>query len=304
MMQGVSIAETPRDVLELRRKLLNWWRGPVATAFIGSKYPDKSDAFARWLAAHEATVLCDGEMFFISDEMTEVARAAAQTLPEFRLEAEDLPSEMGTILFHHPIAQAVKEDGERCDIIAATWWSGTIPGSDDRGIWFCWYEDRDGGALSPSDPNQDASRAALKTTMPRLLFERYTIARLGCSWEDGVERRVVGMPAVVSALLLMQQPLAARERKEALPLDRRRAVRANISDTSVTVVTLRHQVAPGAESVVRPRDWRHRWIVRGHWRNQWLPSRGTHRPTWINAHIKGPEDLPIKVTEKVHVWAR
>lgn len=37
-----------------------------------------------------------------------------------------------------------------------------------------------------------------------------------------------------------------------------------------------------------------RWYVRGHWRNQWHPSTGTHEPQWIWAHIKGNPDAPLK----------
>lgn len=41
------------------------------------------------------------------------------------------------------------------------------------------------------------------------------------------------------------------------------------------------------------RAYRHRWIVHGHWRNHWYPSRQTHRPIWIDQHVKGPDGAPI-----------
>lgn len=37
-----------------------------------------------------------------------------------------------------------------------------------------------------------------------------------------------------------------------------------------------------------------RHIVRGHWRNQWYPSRDVHKPLWIEAYIKGPEGTPLR----------
>jgi hypothetical protein len=40
-------------------------------------------------------------------------------------------------------------------------------------------------------------------------------------------------------------------------------------------------------------DWAHRWVVRGHWRNQYFPSRQAHAPLWIHPYIKGPEDRPF-----------
>lgn len=61
----------------------------------------------------------------------------------------------------------------------------------------------------------------------------------------------------------------------------------------VRVVTLRrqHATADGAAGTV---DWSCRWIVSGHWRNQFLPASGGHRPTWIAPHVKGPDSAPLK----------
>jgi hypothetical protein len=39
--------------------------------------------------------------------------------------------------------------------------------------------------------------------------------------------------------------------------------------------------------------------VRGHWRNQWYPSMQAHRPKYIPEHIKGPEDKPLIVHDKL-----
>ncbi len=41
-------------------------------------------------------------------------------------------------------------------------------------------------------------------------------------------------------------------------------------------------------------QWTHQWLVSGHWRDQWLPSSGSHRMTWIAPYVKGPPDLPLK----------
>lgn len=52
------------------------------------------------------------------------------------------------------------------------------------------------------------------------------------------------------------------------------------------------------------REWTHRWIVRGHWRNQWYPSEGRHRQKFIGGYVKGPEDLPLVIRERVWNWNR
>ena len=50
-------------------------------------------------------------------------------------------------------------------------------------------------------------------------------------------------------------------------------------------------------------EYRHRWM-RGHWRNQYYPSRNDHRPIWIDPHFAGPEDKPLLGGERVNVLRR
>lgn len=42
-----------------------------------------------------------------------------------------------------------------------------------------------------------------------------------------------------------------------------------------------------------------RWLVRGHWRNHYYPSRKANRPIWIDTHIKGPDGAPILDPDKL-----
>jgi hypothetical protein len=51
--------------------------------------------------------------------------------------------------------------------------------------------------------------------------------------------------------------------------------------------------------------WTHRWLQRGHWRNQRVgPGRATTRPVWIRAAIKGPADKPLIVRDTVQAVIR
>jgi hypothetical protein len=50
-------------------------------------------------------------------------------------------------------------------------------------------------------------------------------------------------------------------------------------------------------------EWTHRWIVKGHWRQQaYGPKRQFRRPVYISSHIKGPDDLPLIEQDVVKVW--
>jgi len=46
-------------------------------------------------------------------------------------------------------------------------------------------------------------------------------------------------------------------------------------------------------------DWQHRWVVRGHWRNQWYPANEEHRTIWIKEHIKGPEGKALLAKKNI-----
>ena len=52
------------------------------------------------------------------------------------------------------------------------------------------------------------------------------------------------------------------------------------------------------------RNWHYRWIVRGHWRQQWYPKQKVHMPKWIGSYVKGPEDKPVKESQKLFAIVR
>lgn len=61
------------------------------------------------------------------------------------------------------------------------------------------------------------------------------------------------------------------------------------------VVTLRRmdedRRKEGGHAIV---DWQWQWDVKGHWRQQWYPKEGVHKPVFIESYIKGPPDKPFK----------
>ncbi len=80
----------------------------------------------------------------------------------------------------------------------------------------------------------------------------------------------------------------------------KRIRRQGLDPRSVRIVDIRRRryASQGREQYAREYD--HRWKVRGHWRNQWYPSRGVHRPKWIEEHVRGPEDAPLIERDTVY----
>lgn len=83
---------------------------------------------------------------------------------------------------------------------------------------------------------------------------------------------------------------------------RRRAAKQG-PQRAVTVIDIRHSmkqtVSPGSGG----RQFHHRWIVKGHWRNQACgPGRKDHRRIYVPPHVKGPVDAPLLQRDKVYKW--
>ncbi len=106
---------------------------------------------------------------------------------------------------------------------------------------------------------------------------------------------------LVSAWLLMAQPIAQHDRPPVQRAAAKRAVRAGLV-TDLTVITLRQPRHSGGDEPAG-REYHRRWIVRGHWRR--IPTEELpQRVTWVHGYVKGPTDAPLVVTDRVTVLAR
>lgn len=100
--------------------------------------------------------------------------------------------------------------------------------------------------------------------------------------------------------LLLNQTLVSVTEEVPERAARRRAKRANIPDR-VTVIALRRHENYKRHEGETDVEWQHRWVVRGHWR--WQPhgeGRKQRTRIYIAPHIKGPDDKPLVITDKVY----
>ena len=115
---------------------------------------------------------------------------------------------------------------------------------------------------------------------------------------------------LAAAWLLMEQPtLVERRLAEPDKHTARAYQRCQQPLPGVTIIDLRSAYAPDQReetgSDPAGRRYRHRWVVRGHWRYQpYGPEHSLRRKQWIPVHLKGPDGAPLLVTEKVNVWRR
>lgn len=291
---------------------------------------------ARRLAAAERRRLSEATLYWVSPQMTALALAAAPSMPAFRPTAADLPSAHGLVYFAAPLLEveerpafewAVMDDGTvhqfrdmRVQVCAAAWSPFDGYGHwPQGGTWFSFY--------TPETDDQVAEMAR-RAGIPVDQVRRRPIwldneCAIGAAPMPGVDDAGLlpkamqeGTAAWVHLLLcafrLMATSRTARLSEHTPPrATRRRAARLGVAAADQPVRLVDVTAPPRRECVddghagngqTSGRTYRVRWIVDGHWRNQWYPASETHRPRYIDAYVKGPEGAPLKLRETVKVW--
>lgn len=303
---------TPGLLPELRDELLTWLEKPHMRAayrqmaaqvgWMGQRVsPQDVDGYLRT----EVDLLRAADLYFVNDDMTSLAEAAGRTLPGLTLLREDLPSERGLCVFSRPIGTYSTDDGldDEVSIIAFSWTHGR-----NGGVYLCFYSWRDlntqSALASGRYSQEDAER--LRATHPRLTHDTEGAIRYGN--HDHLPSGTIldgwGRTALATWLLMQQESVGASARYGFNQLDRARMKRRKVKPSPVTVIRLRYAKRADSTPTGETREYHHRWVVRGHWRRQWYPSRNGHIPIWIPAHVKGPEGAPLKTGEKVYAWVR
>ncbi len=229
-------------------------------------------------------------LYHVTEDMSRVCLAAAEQLGRVdRVTAEDFPSPKGMI-FWSGLNVATGEDSDAC----AVRWShaATFGGGDASLCVLVWYYNRE------RRPDLIPAEATL---VPRIVSYPDALWEFG-EWDE--EQTVADIPIcdrlLLATCLLMNQYVSRTERVPQQRHSRKADERAKIEPKPVTVIALRRVHGEGASSGDgEGRDYSHRWIVGGHWRNQWYPSREVHRPVWIAPYVKGPDDKPLVLKERV-----
>lgn len=245
--------------------------------------------------------LQQADLYFVSAAMTEVAVAAAATLPTFVVEEFDLPSRHGLIVFEKPVAVNQLPDSSGIAYISAAAWGVVGGGPASALVWLSFYTDQHhawtveaaAGLIS-----KDTARQRI-ASRPRYRHVAEGARVLGQSAEtNGNWALDLWGRAIVTSWLLSQQAIT-EDAKVAAPRAESGSAR---EATSVRVVELRRRtVGEQGQGVAR---YRHRWLVKGHWRQHWFPKQKVHRPVWIAPHVKGPEGAPLLGGDKVYAWKR
>ncbi|MFJ8166517.1 hypothetical protein ACIRBY_37135 [Streptomyces sp. NPDC096136] len=328
-MPGSSAAAaiTAREVPELRADLVAWLGDPSPRGARGR--PLMKLGQAQWGHGFVDTLhtsLRAAELYYVNADMARFAVAASTQLPSFRLTREELPSPHGLVVWEQPITDPPFPIDVPC------WGAMWTTGRGGVGVSILAERDAHMRFLAAADPVQGhrelttAEKAVLRrldpptdlvlagfTNMPFTEAPQWlpdaplptglTPGELSREIEsrtflDQVER------TLVATWLLMGQTLTRDEPVTTPKSAAKRIARMDPSLlTSTRYCTLRHQsTAPSERSDgdVLSLSYRHRWIVRGHWRNHaYGTGQALRRRIWISPHLKGPDGAPLTDPSKL-----
>jgi hypothetical protein len=98
---------------------------------------------------------------------------------------------------------------------------------------------------------------------------------------------------LVAMYQFCQLPITLLEVSRVSRQQQRERARRGKHSGDVSVVVLRPALSPEPSGTHRDVQWSHRWMVRGHWRNQYFPASKAHHVRWVRPHVKGPQDRPL-----------
>lgn len=276
---------------------------------------------------HEKILI--GETYAVAEEIIDVLEHGAETIPEFVLELSDIPAPAGFVWLERPIVFPDRHD--RTLVVRAFGWHVTkLRGNleEDRSaiaeiaevspalavaaelarregrevmccvVWTDPTDERDHlHAKYAEESMHDVTRAP--HDLMSMIVGFWEIGR--SEWYDLSSERFGKL--VLTFLRFIEEPWVDYRQMVPHRHQRKRAVRTRRAEPQVHVVQLRRALSRGGKSGRGggpPVEWDHRWLVRGHWRNQACgPGRKDRRPRYIPEHIKGPEDKPLVVHDKI-----
>jgi hypothetical protein len=268
-------------------------------------------------------------LYVISRDMCDLAWFAAASMPNEPLLASELPSETGFIaLSKNFIVEDIR--GTKVSVSAFSWRthrirtlrSYTAPlittNFEDMTvvkdvIVFDIWSDRDEIAdesLQSLVKEWKVDLGAAVLDVPKYVILGQSIHAIGAPDKDpNAIAEELGIPldramqAVVmharfprALWVLMKQRLHVERAERADRPTRRRLARQHspLAERFIKVVTLRRiEERKPTEGEAQHVERTHRWIVSGHWRNQWYAAERMHRLIWIHPFIKGPDDMPL-----------
>ena len=329
------------EAWEDRIDTCNWWKTPTAFEYatdqlVGVKggvveLLENGETLSprragKYLALNKAAQLEKAQTFWIEPDMCSLIEHAAKSFETAVLTWDDLPAPSGFIeLGKRWKSYSVEEYGGDVDIyVTAIAWRYEeeikIERTDEvvPGISLDLYCTKtDYADLLRKDTNIDIDEIDFNVKsagIPKLIPAHTAAWGMGIRYDDPRylgpnSTNYVDVRKYVHTLFTMLQQRIASRQIKTVPRQVYRGAKRKFKaapSPEIEVVVLRRSSNPydkegdSGDGI----DWTHRWMVDGHWRNQWYPGLNSHKRIWIAPHVKGPEDKPLWIKDKVYSLER
>lgn len=235
------------------------------------------------------------ELFWVTRDMTRVAMDASSDIPSW-IPATTVPASTGLLVWAEPLPRLCWYGADDLPCVTA-----------DAVQWVHADGYVDISILTRTD--QLVAEGHLDRPGRRGPFVKVRGVVLRAQEPTPVDEYVAAAePGLIAALgatwTLMQIPTVATPRQITGAGGSGRQWRNQ--PRTVSIIDLRrleHRDTAATDSAGRA--YRHRWYVRGHWREQAHgPRQSLRRSTWIPGYIKGPPGAPLLELERVNLWRR
>jgi len=323
------------QALEVQAALLKQIRGPFWVEMVSRWLQNRQDTYGRhaMLPSGHAIgvaeeIVAESEPIFITAEMLDLTRSAMESFDiTEQVHPEDFFLRDGMALLEKPF-YAPDVQGLETAWRAVTWryvelppeaqgLSGEVEDADKTVPALeilLWWDTHDEDGWDLQHPEQIAFARQLYASwgmrwaiMHATLVPLEYLSNLHHMSQEG-DPQATWMTFVRVFNRLMQERIVLKTRMRPHRAVRRNAMRLGMAEIKDVLVCELRRARPRGyewpETDGGEVHYSHRFMVQGHWRNQWYPSQGRHRQKWVSPYIKGPDDKPFIDKKRVWVWDR
>ena len=280
---------TYSDALVSQLTLLDYWRhNTEESQFIYERLGRRlTPISARSLQQHITDIFSRADTYYISEEIADVLVGGFDTLPNTPLGEVRPNSLYGWAFFQRPIVCPFPTPFDTMWEIKGLAW-GPVGRDSAGGLNL--------GVFVRSPQSSHLPCSGMMSWPWESGWDRIREEKAQAGVADR-ELMVWLRKLVFSFFAFIRQECVSIQTTPASRPIRRHLPKAYTAEPVIKIIQLRRRSPATNGLEPQSRDYSCRWLVRGHWRNQFYPSSKSHRPRFIPAYVKGPDDKPLKSTK-------
>jgi len=283
------------DALVSQLSLLDYWQhNPEESEFICEQLGHPVLA-ARSLQQNIVNMFSQADTYYVSEEISDVLVGGFDTLPSSPLGDIRPSSPYGWAYFERPaLCPFPSPAGKPWKVKAVIW------GPDSyEGLNVCIFVQH---PRSSHLPCSGMTNMSWSSSWDR----EWVYPRSGVALHLGYANRDLSnwvSKLFFSFFAFIRQECVSIQTTQASRPIRRHAPKAYTAEPVIRIIQLRRRGPATNGGEPKKIDYGCRWLVRGHWRNQFYRSSHSHRLIFIPPYVKGPDDKPLKKPAKVSLFA-